>query len=218
MRPALPPAHCRRFVRSWYAVLSVTQVPLGGLNKLAATFPKAQSVRVKIYASYQPTSKNLEYRKATLLALEKMSVVHFPARQLYITYEPAKIPGFLHGRAVKLDELENPTLSKLAIVGEGEQLCQRWTLEWNYEKRMNIEVEVDTWENMRSEEGYRVTTKKMWRSEPREMERSAGPVNRNGRYDRSKRKRGILSMLPNSSNAMQNFPLFAPFFRALGTL
>ncbi|KAH5632790.1 hypothetical protein HBI60_174120 [Parastagonospora nodorum] len=89
-----------------------------------------------------------------------MSVVHFPAKSLHITYHPARIPGFSHGRSVELDEFQDPKLSKLSIVEGGEQWCRRRILEWDDEKRRNVEVEVP---NANPGNDYIFTTKEMRR-------------------------------------------------------
>ncbi|KAH4194617.1 hypothetical protein HBI56_187490 [Parastagonospora nodorum] len=160
LNPALPPVHYRNFVRYWHVLIEVNHVPFGSLDKLAAAFPNVQSVRVHIHPYYQAIFEKPVFSKAILRELENMSVVHFPAKSLHITYHAARMPGFSHGRSVELDEFQDPTLSKLSIVGGGEQWCRRRILEWDDEKRRNVEVEVP---NANPGNDYIFTTKDMRR-------------------------------------------------------
>jgi len=161
LKPDLPPVHCRQFVRYWNTYVEVRQVPLGGLEKLAAAFPSVHRALVNIYTFYEKGFDTAEYCKATLRALENMSVVQFPAKSLRIVYALSRL---------NVDLLEDPTLSKLAIVGGGEQWCHRGELPCSLEEARYGEVEVDTLENAKSGynaeseyNGHRYTTKEMWR-------------------------------------------------------
>jgi hypothetical protein len=135
-------------VRYWHAVVEVRHVSLGGLDKLGAAFPNVQSVQVNIHTSYQADSEKPEYRKATLR--------HWGTCLSYTSWRRAFV--------LRTNRREYLILSKLAIVGGGEQWCRRRILEWDDEKRRNVEVEVpDTWANAKPGNDYRFTTKEMRR-------------------------------------------------------